>query len=88
MDGTAMWVDTTAMTGAETGARAGVGAWTGEGREAETGIWAKLMSAPAAATWLPALTDTGDKTGAGAVTCVGAGVDVKPVTGLKACAWI
>lgn len=78
MDGTAMWVDTTAMTGAETGARAGVGA----------GIWAELMSAPAAATWLTALTDTGDKTGAGAVTCVGAGVDVKPVTGLKACAWI
>lgn len=58
MDGTAMWVDTTAMTGAETGARAGVGA----------GIWAELMSAPAAATWLTALTDTGDKTGAGAVT--------------------
>lgn len=33
-----MLVDITAMTGADTGARAEVGTWTGEGSEAETGI--------------------------------------------------
>lgn len=49
MEGIAIWVDTTAMTGAETGARAGVGAWTEEGREAEPGICAELMSAAVAA---------------------------------------
>lgn len=35
-------METIAMTGAETGARAGVGTCTGEGREAETGIGTEL----------------------------------------------
>lgn len=46
-----MWVDTTAMTGA----RAGVGTGTAEGREAEACIWAEL----AAVTWTGVLTETG-----------------------------
>lgn len=71
------------MTGAETGARAGVGTWTGEGREAETGIWAELV----AATWAAALTETGAKAGAGAVTCTWTGAEVKAGAGLKACVW-
>lgn len=51
-DGTAICVDMTAMTGAETGARAGVGAWTGEGREAEMGTGTELGPAAATpATW-------------------------------------
>lgn len=76
-DGTAIWVDTTAITGAETGARAGVGTWTGEGREAETGIWV-LLDKP----------ETGAKAGAGAVTCIWTGTEVKAGAGLKACVWI
>lgn len=69
-DGTAMLVDTTAMTGAETGARAGVGTWTGEGREAEAGIWAELVVAAVAATWAAVLTETGATAGAGLKACV------------------
>lgn len=58
------------MTGADTGARAGVGTWTGEGREAEAGIWV-VLERP----------DTGAKAGAGAVTCR---AEVKAGAGLKA----
>lgn len=76
MDGPAIWVDTTAMTGAETGARAGVGTWTGEGRDAETGIWAELEGP-----------EMGAKAGAGAATGIWRGAEVKAGTGLKACVW-
>lgn len=69
-DGTAIWVDTTAMTGAETGARAGVGTWTDEGSEAETRSGVELVAAAAAETWGTDLADTGDKAGAGAETCI------------------
>lgn len=81
-DGTAIGVDTMAMTGAETGASAGVGNVTAEGREAEAWIWDELAAAAvaaAAATWTGDLTETGDKAGAGA--------EVKPGTELKTCVW-
>lgn len=58
-EGAAMCVETTAMRGAETGARAGVGTWTGEGREAEMGIWEELEGP-----------ETGAKAVAGAVTFI------------------
>lgn len=48
-------MDTTAMTGAETGARADVGIWAGEGSEAETGICAE--------GWEPGLAETGGRGG-------------------------
>lgn len=81
-----MWVDTTAMMGAETGARAGVGTWTGEGREAETGIGTELgLAAAAGASWGTALIGTGDKAGGGAVGCTWTVVELKPGGELKAC---
>lgn len=72
-DGAAMWLDTTAMRGAETGARAGVGTWTGEGREAEAGTWAEFKGP-----------ETGAKAGVGVVTCIRTGAEVKAGAGLKA----
>lgn len=69
-DGTAIWVDTTAMTGAETGARAGVGTWTDEGSEAETGNGVELVDAAATETWGSGLADTGDRAGRGTEPCI------------------
>lgn len=66
-DGMETWVDTMAMTGAETGARADVGIWTGEGSEAETGICAE--------SWEPGLAETG---GRGEDVCIWRWVEVRP----------
>lgn len=71
------------MIGEETGARAGVGTWTGEGRDAEMGIWAEIV----AAAWAVALAVTGAKAGAGAVACTWTGAEVKAGAGLKVCVW-
>lgn len=81
-EGAAIWVDTTAMTGAETGARAGVGTATGEGREAETGIWTGLV-----VTWTGGLTETGAKAGAGAFVCIWTEAAGKGGGGLRVCVW-
>lgn len=80
-DGTAIWVDTTAVTGAETGARAGVGTWTDDGSEAETGNGVELVDAAATETWGSGLTSTGDKAGRGTVAGATRGA------GLTHCGW-
>ena len=85
-DGTAIWVDTTPMTGAETGARAGVGTGTADGREEVACIGAELVEATVTATWA-ALTETGANAVAGAVRFIWTGAEVRPGEGLKTCDW-
>lgn len=74
------------MTGAETGARAGVGTGTAEGREADACIWGGLVAGSIAATWA-VLTGTGATAGAGAVTCIWTGAEVEPGEELRTLVW-
>lgn len=84
-----MGVDTTAMTGVETGARAGAGSWTGMGNEAEIGIWAEIEGAKAGVGVVMCVWTGGGVVmcvwaGGGVVMCVWVGVDVrlKPCVGV------